>query len=95
MFQSADQAPFFWLTPNPVLKKMVLAGMTTTTETDTSIDKACEFMAERLESLKQPVLASRLALNCTPAYVKPQLLNELPVTIIDVWDSCALSQQVK
>ena len=37
----------------------------------------------------------RLTLNCTPAYVKPHLVNDLPVTVIDVWDSCALSQQVR
>jgi len=95
VFQSADQAPFFWLTPNSVLKKMVLVGIIIPGEEDGTITKACEFMAERLETLKQPTLASRLTLNCTPAYVKPHLVNELPVTIIDVWDSCALSQQVK
>lgn len=62
---------------------------------DLAIAKACEFMQERLESLGQSELASRLTLNCTPAFVQPHLVNDLPVTIIDVWDDCALSPQVK
>jgi len=95
VFQSADQAPFFWLTPQMMLKNMVLAGIKSPGPEDGPITNACEFMAERLETLTQPTLASRLCLNCTPAYVKPDLVQELPVTIIDVWDSCALSQQVK
>jgi len=94
VFRASDQAPIFWLTPNTFLKKMVLNGMETV-DMDLGIAKACEFMSERLEELPQAVLASRLTLNCTPSYVKPHLVNDLPVTIIDVWDDCALSQQVK
>jgi len=97
VFQSADQAPFFWLAPNRVLKNMVSSGISGGIEkqVDGAITAACEFMTERLETLDRPVLASRLTLNCTPAYVKPHLVNDLPVTVIDVWDSCALSQQVR
>ncbi len=43
----------------------------------------------------QDELASRLSLNCSPAYVQPQKVNDLPVTIINVWDDSALSQQVR
>lgn len=82
--------------PNAMLKSMVMSGLA---ESDGNMDipiaKACEFMEERLESLSQAELASRLTLNCTPSFVQPQLVNDLPVTIIDVWDNCALSQQVK
>ena len=94
VFRSGDQAPIFWLTPNTLLKKMVMAGIETMDQ-DLGIAKACEFMAEGLGSLPQPVLASRLTLNCTPSYVRPDQVNDLPVTVIDVWDDCALSQDVK
>jgi maspardin len=60
-----------------------------------SIATAVDFMEERLDSLGQSELASRLTLNCTPSYVQPHQVNDLPVTIINVWDVCALSQPVK
>ena len=78
-----------------MLKGMVMNGLTEQDgNMDIAIAKACEFMQERLESLGQTELASRLTLNCTPGFVQPHLVNDLPVTIIDVWDDCALSQQV-
>ena len=81
--------------PNTMLKSMVMSGLTESDgNMDIAIAKACEFMEERLNSLGQSELASRLTLNCTPAFVQPHLVNDLPVTIIDVWDDCALSQQV-
>lgn len=80
--------------PNPLLKKMVMNGIETL-DMDISIAKACEFMGDCLSKLSQPVLASRLCLNCTPCYVKPHLVNDLPVTILSVWDDCALSQSAK
>lgn len=49
----------------------------------------------QLESLTQTELASRLTLNCIPCYVKPQLLSDLPITIMDVWDESALSSRVR
>ena len=81
--------------PNAMLKSMVMSGLAESDgNMDSPIANACEFMEERLESLSQAELASRLTLNCTPSFVQPQLVNDLPVTIIDVWDNCALSQQV-
>ena len=61
VFQSADQAPFFWLAPNRVLKNMVSSGISGGIEkqVDGAITAACEFMTERLETLDRPVLASR------------------------------------
>lgn len=52
-------------------------------------------MSERLESLSQQELASRLTLNCINSYVEPQKLQEIPMTIIDVFDHCAISERVK
>ena len=95
VFKFSEQAPMLWLMPNPMLKGMVMNGLTEQDgNMDIAIAKACELMKEKLESLGQSELASRLTLNCTPAFVQPNLVNDLPVTIIDVWDDCALSQQV-
>ena len=38
----------------------------------------------QLDSLGQKELASRLTLNCTNAYIAPQKLRDLPITLIDV-----------
>ena len=83
-----------WLMPNAMLKGMVMNGLIEEDgNMDIAIAKACEFMQEKLDSLGQSDLASRLTLNCTPSFVQPHLVNDLPVTILDVWDDCALSQQ--
>ena len=82
--------------PNAMLKGMVMNGLTEEDgNMDLAIAKACEFMQEKLDSLSQCDLASRLTLNCTPSFVQPHLVNDLPVTVLDVWDDCALSQQVR
>ena len=83
----------FWLLPSPVLKGMVIGGIETQSQ-DNSISKASDFMAERLNGLDQSVLASRLQINCQPSYVQPHLVNDLPVTILTVFDESALSQEV-
>ena len=94
VFRYAEQAPLFRIMPNPLLRKMVLNGLETI-DMDVPMTRACEFMAECLGKLNQPALASRLTLNCTPSNVKSDLVNDLPVTVIDVYDDCALSQTVK
>ena len=48
-----------------------------------------------MDSLTQKELASRLTLNCNNAYVAPQKLRNVPVTLVDVYDDCALSQRVQ
>ena len=49
----------------------------------------------QLESLTQQELASRLTVNCVNAYVEPQKLGELSITILDVFDEYALSNAVR
>nr|XP_023020099.1 maspardin-like [Leptinotarsa decemlineata] len=49
----------------------------------------------QLESIPQTDLASRLTLNCHRGYVQAHKLVALPVTIIDVFDECALSGNVR
>uniref|UniRef100_A0A0E9WSL5 Maspardin n=1 Tax=Anguilla anguilla TaxID=7936 RepID=A0A0E9WSL5_ANGAN len=56
---------------------------------------AIDFMVDRLESLSQSELASRLTLNCQNSYVEPHKIKDVAVTIIDVFDQSALSHEVK
>jgi len=94
VFKYTEQSQMFWLLPSPVLKGMVIGGIETQSR-DNCISKASNFMADSLNSLDQSVLASRLQINCQPSYVQPHLVNDLPVTIITVFDESALSEEVK
>ncbi|XP_047396036.1 maspardin isoform X3 [Sciurus carolinensis] len=50
---------------------------------------------DKLESLGQSELASRLTLNCQNSYVEPHKIRDIPVTIMDVFDQSALSTEAK
>ena len=80
--------------PGPMLRNMVMGGLDTSSK-DPAILNATDFMEERLDSLDQSVLASRLAVNCAPCYVQPHLVNDLPISILNVWDDSALSDQAR
>lgn len=84
----------FWILPSLVLKKMVM-GNFTTEKVDGEIIEAIDFMVERLESLNQAELASRLTMNCINCYVQPEKICNLPITIMDVFDEYALSNSVR
>ena len=77
--------------PSVVLKRLVMTGLESK-QMDKEMIDATDFILERLESLGHSELASRLTLTCIPAHVEPQNVNDLPVTIIDVFDECALTQ---
>ncbi|XP_031765719.1 maspardin-like [Galleria mellonella] len=94
VFEYNDSSALFWLLPSLVLKRMLM-GNFTTEKVDRRMAESIDFMVERLESLTQSELASRLTLNCSPSYVQPQQLNNIPITIMDVWDESALSSQVR
>ncbi|XP_026461627.1 maspardin-like [Ctenocephalides felis] len=94
VFNYTDTAALFWLLPSMVLKKMVIGNFSTSTS-DPLIVNAIDFMVERLESLTQSDLASRLTLNCVPCCVNAYKLSVIPVTIIDVFDGYALSNPVR
>ena len=51
---------------------------------DKSIEDSIEFMNLCLDSLTQKELASRLTMNCSNSYVKPEKLQHINLTIIDV-----------
>ncbi|KAI4481730.1 PREDICTED: maspardin-like isoform X1 [Polistes canadensis] len=94
VFSYNDSAAVFWILPSLVLKKMVM-GNFTTEKVDGEIIEAIDFMVERLESLNQPELASRLTMNCVNCYVQPEKICNLPITIMDVFDEYALSNSVR
>ncbi|CAG2123294.1 unnamed protein product, partial [Medioppia subpectinata] len=96
VFNHTDSAVMFWMTPTPLLKKLVMGSSSMqTTSRDQSILDAIQFMADKLDTLSQPELASRLTLNCLNCYVEPQRLQKLDITLLDVFDQCALSQSVR
>ncbi|XP_041984936.1 maspardin-like [Aricia agestis] len=94
VFEYRDSAALFWLLPSLVLKRMLM-GNFTNEKVDKRIAESIDFMVERLETLNQTELASRLTLNCSPSHVQPQLLSHIPTTILDVWDESALSSKVR
>lgn len=71
--------------PFQVLKKLIMGSKAMQTESnDELIKDSCEFMTERLGSLSQSELASRLTLNCVDSYVEPQKIQSIAITIMDV-----------
>lgn len=94
VFPYTDTAFLFWMVPSVVLKKMVM-GSFPRKLVDCSIADSLDFMVEKLDSLGQQELASRLTLNCSNNYVNPQKLQDLDITIIDVFDESALTNSVK
>ncbi|XP_070542261.1 maspardin-like [Ptychodera flava] len=94
VFQQKMAAPTFWLVPAFILKRMVMANFNTKM-TDGDMADSIDFMVERLDSLSQSQLASRLTLNCKDSYVEPQKLKNVDITLMDVFDESALSISVK
>lgn len=94
IFQQTGSAPTFWMMPALVLKKTVMNSFNKNV-VDSAIADSIDFMVESLDGLGQQELASRLTLNCMNSYVEPQKLKDMPVTVMDVYDECALSQGVK
>ncbi|XP_013187612.2 maspardin [Amyelois transitella] len=94
VFEYNDSSALFWMLPSLVLKRMLM-GNFTSDKVDKRMAESIDFMVERLESLTQSELASRLTLNCTPCFVQPEHLKNIPITIMDVWDESALSSEVR
>ncbi|XP_045616719.1 maspardin isoform X2 [Procambarus clarkii] len=93
IFNYADSSSVFWMLPATLLKKMII-GRFPRKLMDSHIADSIDFMVERLDSINQSELASRLTLNCSPDYVQPHKI-QVDVTILDVFDESALSQSVK
>lgn len=90
IFNFTDTAVLFWMFPSVVLKKMIM-GNFSKGYLEAYIADSIDFMVEKLDSLSQSELASRLTLTCMNCYVQPQKLHDLSITIIDVFDESALS----
>jgi maspardin len=72
------------MVPFVVLKKMILSKTLNRRSEDRTIQESIEFIQERLNTLTQAELASRLTLNCVNNYIEPEKLTDLTITIIDV-----------
>ncbi|KAL3286817.1 hypothetical protein HHI36_001309 [Cryptolaemus montrouzieri] len=94
IFNSHESAALYWLLPALVLKRLIMGNFRPNKE-DYNMMEAAEFMGEKLESLTQIELASRLTLNCLRGYVEAHKLKDIPITIIDVFDEYALSSVVR
>ncbi|XP_076046460.1 maspardin-like isoform X1 [Oratosquilla oratoria] len=94
IFNFTDTAPLFWMLPSTLLKKMIISRFPRKMM-DADIADSIDFMVERLESMSQSELSARLTLNCSQSYVEPQRVQNVKVTILDVFDESALSQSVK
>eukprot|EP00794_Sanderia_malayensis_P009862 gene9861-10872_t len=94
VFQQTVSANMYWLLPGFVLKKMIIDNFSTE-EMDPDIADSIDFLVERLENIGRSELASRLTLNCMDAYVEPQKLHDVTITVLDVFDHCAISDIVK
>ncbi|XP_050293533.1 maspardin-like [Anthonomus grandis grandis] len=95
IFKGYESASLYWMLPALVLKKMLMSNFEPEPAKDPDMVKTIDFMVEKLDSLTQSELASRLTLNCTRGYVEAHKLTDLPVTIIDVFDGAPLSTPVK
>ncbi|XP_044264738.1 maspardin-like [Tribolium madens] len=94
IFNNHESAAIFWMLPGLVLKRMIMSNFGSA-KVDPEMVEAIDFMVERLESLPQTELASRLTLNCLRGYVEAHKLADLPITVIDVFDEYALSNAVR
>ncbi|XP_051561757.1 maspardin [Myxocyprinus asiaticus] len=94
IFNQTWTANSFWLMPAFMLKKIVL-GNFAKGPLDPKMADAIDFMVDRLESLNQSELASRLTLNCQNSYVEPHKIKDVAITIMDVFDQSALSHEAK
>ncbi|KAK9498006.1 hypothetical protein O3M35_003896 [Rhynocoris fuscipes] len=95
VFHYNDKAAIFWMMPSLVLKKMIMANFPQE-HNDKRIIDSIDFMVEKLDSLNQQDLSSRLTINCTNCSIDTSLLTDVQaVTIIDVFDKCVLSSPVR
>ncbi|CAG0893299.1 unnamed protein product [Darwinula stevensoni] len=93
VFRYRDISFLFRIMPNLLLKRLLLGNFPTSIQ-DKDISDSIDFVVEKLENLSQQELASRLTLNCSPNNVQVQHLQNLPITVIDVYDRSALTLSV-
>jgi len=95
-YDNAPCAAMFSLMPEFMLKRIILANFPVN-NMEADIANSVDFMVEQLESLSQPELASRLTLNCTLGFLRPNevQLEQSNITIMDTLDDIALPEKVR
>lgn len=94
VFQQTNTVNMYWMLPGFLLKKMIMDNFTSR-QVDPDVADGIDFMVEKLDTLGRSEIASRLTLNCTDSYIEPQKLRGISLTILDVFDACAISDEVK
>lgn len=94
VFSYSNTCAIFRVVPSVILRNMV-TGSLPTENADVDIQNSIEFMMRKLDSLQQSDIASRLTLNCQGSKVDGSLLQNIPVTLMDVYDDYALSYHVQ
>lgn len=94
VFQQTNTVNVYWMLPGFLLKKMIMDNFTSR-QVDPDVADGIDFMVEKLDTLGRAEIASRLTLNCTDSYIEPQKLRGISLTILDVFDACAISDEVK
>jgi len=90
IFKLGTQSKLFWMMPRYILQNHILTGLQVASN-DYQVQMASDFVKNRIRQLSQSELASRLTLNCQNDYINPELLQNLPITVIDVCDPNALT----
>eukprot|EP01137_Pigoraptor_chileana_P029328 Opistho-2@14439 len=93
-FKDMPYTGLHFFLPAFMLRRIVMSNFPEH-DVEARIADSIDFMVERLELLQQPVLASRLALNCEEGYIAPQTLANVPITVMDVFDECAIAPKVR
>jgi len=95
-YDNAPCASMFSLMPEFMLKRILLANFPVN-NLEADIANSVDFMVEQLESLSQAELASRLTLNCTLGFLRPNevTLDQLNITIMDTMDDIALPEKLR
>lgn len=85
--KNAPCVEMFAIMPAFMLKKFILNAYPQTPQ-EIMIIRSIDFMIDKLESLSQKQIASRMTLNCTPRYIQKLQIPDEKITIIDV--SCKI-----
>jgi len=94
--ERAPFAPMFTWMPLFMLQRIMLSNFPTG-EAEVEIINSIDFMVEQLEQLSQDEISSRLTLNCSSNYIRPNLLKveNYKITIMDTMDDVAVPDKLR
>lgn len=93
-FKFVNTVPLVWLAPAPLLRSYFITKEVPE-DADEQIRAAAHFMSSKVATLSQADLLARLTLNLTSDYVRPERLQSLAITVMDVFDHCAHSSSTR